>query len=378
MPRTKLPIQARAPKPPHTVTQILRWCDEFHKAHGRWPTSDDGTVAGTPEESWQAIDAALARGNRGLPGGTTLAKLLLERRDRPHWHLPPDLTITQVLRLADAHFRRTAAWPTSHDTAPIPKAPSGLTWAAVETALNRGTRGLPGGTSLANFLEKHGRSRNRIGVPHFTEEDILKWADEHHKRTGAWPKTDDGLIWGTKETWSAVETALFKGQRGWPGGDTLAKLLARRRGVRNRGDLPRLTVRQVKAWALAHKARTGNWPQGHDGAIPEAPGETWMSVQRALQSGGRGFPGGDSLARLLARECGRKNRSVVVPLTLKKIRAWVLMHHARTGIWPKAKSGQIAGTDETWSAVANALSKGTRGLPGGTTLPRFVLKCQKG
>ena len=45
------------------------------------------------------------------------------------------------------------------------------------------------------------------------------------------------------ETWAAVDAALINGVRGLEGGSSLARLLDRERGVRNRKALPRLTVK---------------------------------------------------------------------------------------------------------------------------------------
>jgi hypothetical protein len=378
MRQARLPIRPRARKPRHSVAQILRWCDEFHTTHGRWPTSDDGIVAGTADETWNAIDAALARGNRGLPGGTTLAKLLLAKRARPHHNLPPDLTIPLILKWADAHYRRTGEWPDAHDTTPIPKAPPQSSWTSIHSALFRGIRGLPGGDSLPRLLERHRGVRNHLSLPDLTETRILAWADDHHTRTGRYPKHNSGPVPAAPgETWTAVENALIKGHRGLPGGESLAKLLTRCRGVRNKADAPLLTVRQIKIWAVAHKERTGKWPTAHAGPIADAPGETWTAVHSALETGLRGLPGGDSLARLLARECGRRNLADLPPLTVEKIREWVRLHHAHTGVWPKALSGPIAGVPgETWGAMANALVKGRRGLPGGMSLTQVVRECQ--
>lgn len=378
MPRTKLPIRPRAPKPRLTATLILKWADEYHDRNGRWPNSDDGIVAGTADEKWGAIDRALAAGNRGLPGGTTLAKLLLKYRGRPHYQFPPELTITQILAWADAFHRRTGEWP-GHLDGPIPR--TRLTWSAVHTALVRGKRGLPGGISLPQLLEQHRGVRNHLAAPPLTEAIILAWADGYYRRTGRYPKHDDGPIPDApQETWGAVENALIKGLRGLPSGDSLAKFLTRHRGVRNKAGLPPLTVGQIKAWAEAHKTRTGNWPTAHAGPIQEAPGESWAAVHSALTSGLRGLPGGDSLARLLARECGRRNPADTSPLTLAVIRRWVVQHHEQTGKWPTALSGLIAGVeDETWGAVANALQKGRRGLrAGATTLAQVVQTCREG
>jgi hypothetical protein len=72
---------------------------------------------------------------------------------------------------------------------------------------------------------------------------ILAWADEHWRRTGDWPKASSGpVVDQPGETWVAVQAALCHGTRGLPGGDTLARLLRRERGMGERrgrrGDLP--------------------------------------------------------------------------------------------------------------------------------------------
>jgi hypothetical protein len=72
---------------------------------------------------------------------------------------------------------------------------------------------------------------------------------------------------------------------------------------------PPLTVEQILAWADAHHARTGRWPSAEAGPVPGAPGETWHAVHAALYVGRRGLPGGDSLARLLARHQRSQRRA---------------------------------------------------------------------
>src|SRR5262245_35930304 len=53
---------------------------------------------------------------------------------------------------------------------------------------------------------------------------------------------------------TACDAALRLGLRGLPGGSSLARLLAARRGVRNHLDLPPLTVTKVLAWADRYRA----------------------------------------------------------------------------------------------------------------------------
>ena len=56
--------------------EILEWARRYHRSTGRWPTHRSGPVHGTRELKWSSIEYALRLGGRGLPGGTTLARLL--------------------------------------------------------------------------------------------------------------------------------------------------------------------------------------------------------------------------------------------------------------------------------------------------------------
>ena len=53
---------------------ILQWAREFRDRHGRWPTHQDGRI---PQAD--ATGTAIDQGLRGLPGDTSLAKLLDKR-----------------------------------------------------------------------------------------------------------------------------------------------------------------------------------------------------------------------------------------------------------------------------------------------------------
>jgi hypothetical protein len=104
--------------------------------------------------------------------------------------------------------------------------------------------------------------------------------------------------------WRGIDDALRFGYRGLPGGDSLARLLARERGARNSADVPPLTARQILAWADAHHARRGSWPTAHAGPVAGVPNESWGAINMALYKGRRGLRGGDSLAKLLERHRG--------------------------------------------------------------------------
>jgi hypothetical protein len=279
------------------------------------------------------------------------------------------LSIEQILAWADEWFRQRGEWP-HRDSGPIPAAP-GETWDRVNTALYRGACGLPPGTTLPRLLAEHRGVRNHLDLPPLRVEDILAWADAHHRDTGRWPIMTSGVIAGVPgERWKHVENALRFGVRGLPGGSSLARLLAQHRGVRNRKDLPPLTEGQIRAWAEAFRQRSGRWPAVKSGSIPEAPEETWSGVNQALRDGGRGLPGGTTLARLLGRFFWSARSHLPPPLTVEQILGWADAHHRRTGQWPTRASGDVEGVPgERWSAIHTALQKGHRGLPRHSSLP---------
>jgi hypothetical protein len=151
------------------------------------------------------------------------------------------------------------------------------------------------------------------------------------------------------------------------------RLLARRFGARNPADLPRQTERQILRWADAHRAAHGRWSRAGSGAVDGAPGERWKAVDSALRRGGRGLPGGSSLAQLLAERRQARNSMRLPRLTKGRILAWADAHHRRTGEWPTSKTGPVEGQPgETWYKVNLSLGLGCRGLPGGDTLARLL------
>jgi hypothetical protein len=284
--------------------------------------------------------------------------------------LPP-LTLRQVLDWADHHRRQTGEWPT-RDSGDVPGAP-GESWANVDAALRQGLRKLEGGTSLAQLLEQHRGVVNLADRPALSEEQILSWADAFHDSTGYWPTRDDGLTSGSQgDTWASIDAALHRGTRGLPGGSSLARLLAERRGVRNLADLPALTEDQILDWMDDHRQKKGCWPRPKSGLVLAAPGETWAALNKSLRQGCRGLPGGSSLAELLARRRGVRNNWHLPPLSEAEIVVWCEAHVVRKGHWPTRGSGQVhEAPAETWVGLDAALRKGRRGLPGGSSLARL-------
>jgi hypothetical protein len=272
------------------------------------------------------------------------------------------LYISHILSWADAHRKRSGRWPNLNSgriTGTVDE-----NWRRVDSALRIGLRGLRGGSSLARLLAEHRGVRNRSCLPRLTVKQVLAWADAHRRSTRAWPTSESGAILGAPgETWKAIDHALRLGMRSLPGGSSLSRLLARQRGVRNIQNLPRLHLEEILAWADEHYRRTGSWPTSDSGQVAKAPGETWSAVNAALQKGRRGFPGGSSLARLLAKRRSVRNPKQPPRLSVSLILKWADKYKRRNGLWPTRHSGSIDGLDgETWAMVDRALSKRQRGL----------------
>ncbi|MCI0364830.1 MAG: hypothetical protein L0219_13205 [Phycisphaerales bacterium] len=452
--------------PPLTISMVLRWADDHHKRTGHWPTSHSGRVLADGQESWVAIDKALRDGVRHLPGGSSLSRLLAERRNagRPSINkiliehkgklylrrepkrraarvqapaLKPISTV-EVLRWVDSHYRRTGRWPGSNHgriadeplltwhvidhqlrpggriraagvnslvdllrthrdvwnsrgkrllsedrisdwivehferTGTWPTAQSGSvkespgdTWLAITRALFYGSRGLKRGSSLSTLVRQCRIQLDDPALQTVTAAQILAWADEHRAKTGDWPKSTSGSVAQAPHlTWQAIHGRLRAGKINGEGSRTLVQLLQKHRGRPNQAQLPRLSIAQIVEWARRHLDRTGQWPHGGSGPVVDAPSENWKAIDSAFWNGTRGLPGQTSLSDVLVRHCGKRDNRNPPRLTVKQILAWADRHHAKHGSWPKTESGPIReAPGESWWTVNDALKQGKRGLP---------------
>ena len=140
-------------RPPLSEEQILAWADAHFAARGKWPVEVSGSISGT-NETWMAVASALRLGTRGLLPGSSLAQLLAKRRGVQRLGNRPRLTEQKIVEWAMEFFTTEGRWP-SQNSGPIPQS-AGDTWAAVDQALKKGCRGLPGGSSLPKLLRRHG------------------------------------------------------------------------------------------------------------------------------------------------------------------------------------------------------------------------------
>jgi superfamily II DNA or RNA helicase len=366
-------VRNKGDLPDLTERQILQWADACHKKTGKWPNQKSGEVLGSPGEKWGNINAALSQGQRSLPKGSSLAQLLAERRGVRNIKSLPNLTISQILKWADAHHQKTGVWPDQNSGEVI--AAPGEKWSGISGALRRGVRGLPGASSVAQLLAEKRGARNIRALPSLNIEQILHWADAHHQKIGVWPDSNSGEVIGAPgEKWASIQNGLIRGERTLAGGSSLAKLLAEKRGVRNKQALPDLTIEQILKWADAHRQKTDVWPKVLSGNVVGAPGEKWVSIQAALALGQRSLPGGSSLAQLLAEKRGVRNRMALPDLTIEQILKWAKAHRRKTGEWPNQKSGEVlSAPEEKWANIQAALARGSRGLPRGSSLAKLLV-----
>jgi hypothetical protein len=302
-----------------------------------------------------------------LPPATRTRQRPLFRR----LHDSTPLTIPKILAWADAFYARNDRWP-NVGSGRVAESPRN-NWHAIDAALRTGGRGLRGGSSIAGLLAESRGMCDRRNPPELTVAEILRWADLFKARSGRWPHSASGPVAdAVGESWARINRCLETGGRGLAGGSSLLRLLAESRGKRTRADNTPLTVTEILAWADAHHARVGRWPQRSSGPVAEAPGETWRRINYALATGTRGLPSGSSLARLLEQWRSKPDENDLMPLALPEIETWARAFLARTGTWPTPRSSPVLeAPGETWQKIDYALVKGRRGLPGGSSLARL-------
>jgi hypothetical protein len=203
-------------------------------------------VYDAPGETWAAVSSALYLGTRGFKGGSSLGEFLAKHRNVPKGLRRPALIVSQILAWVDEHHARTGKWP-NVKSGPVVGVP-GETWVGVELALKRGSRGLPGGSSLHLLLVEQRGIRRTHRPARLTIEEILTWAKQHHRRTGTWPKQKSRKVSDSQEdTWEAIDVALRLGYRGLNGGSSLSRLLAEHGAKGVRGDRRHGTRRRTSS-----------------------------------------------------------------------------------------------------------------------------------
>lgn len=194
----------------------------------------------------------------------------------------------QLVEWAVAHYRATGRWPDPTSSVVVPEA-SDRTWLGISLGLQRlGTTR----EELVDLFAIHSHIDGTL-LPPLTPERILDWVGEYLHRQGRLPTRVSGaLSFAPGEDWMGIDRCLKHGLRGLSGNSSLRLLVVERRLLAGRSGRKSisLTVPMIRQWASAFKHRHSEWPTKKSGPIREAPGHSWLGVDRALYLGRYGLP----------------------------------------------------------------------------------------
>jgi hypothetical protein len=159
------------------------------------------------------------------------------------------------------------------------------------------------------------------------ETQILAWADAHHDRTGKWPSHRSVLVSDVvDETWSGIDTALRLGYCGFPGGDTLARLLDRHR----RGKVSRRFVwtPEEDEWVRTQTAQEAAQKTGHSlRAVYERRRRLGVITARGGPVPRGWTPAEDELVQTLAaQEAARRTKRSLAAIYVRRHQLGVRRH----------------------------------------------------
>ena len=381
-----LPFEAQkavGKKSPLSVEIIVEAAVQFHARTSEWPTqlTKERILEGPLKDmAWSAINAALRVGSRGLPGGSSLPIELEIAGHRKNQKKHGDISLEQILKAAVQFHARTSEWPSRATKERIPDgALKDMTWLAINSALRDGSRGLPRGSSLADELEIAGHKKNQHKQADITVEQIEEAAVQFHGNTGKWPScyTKERILVGPLKdtTWGTIQSILYKGGRGLPGGSSLADVLQNAGHKKNQKKQADITMEQIVEAAIQFHGRTNKSPsQSTKELILEGPlkDTTWSAINSALRDGSRGLPRGSSLADVLEIAGHKTNQHKKADITVEQIVEAAVQFHGSTGKWPSGRTKERIPEgplkDTTWGMMDNYLRAGGRGLPRGSSL----------
>jgi superfamily II DNA or RNA helicase len=192
---------------------IWGWMQEYHKEHGNWPYR--GPCGRIPGDSWNNINQCLRKGLRGLPYGSSLAKIRREKSGEPDTR---NVMLTEELiwQWMEGFRDKQGKFPTLSSF----EGTEGGRWVTINEALKGGYRGLPGGSSLLKLRKK---MLGPADSDKLTEGIIFEWMREHFAEHGRWPTQRCGKS-PSDVNWKTIDSRLRIGHRRLTGGSSLFKL----------------------------------------------------------------------------------------------------------------------------------------------------------
>lgn len=266
------------------------------------------------------------------------------------------LTEELILQLMQEYQEKTGIWPSykNYDTT------VGGTWCAINSLLDRGGRGLPGGTSLAELRRKITGEQYSRKFEQLSEECIWKWMQEYKEMNGKYPVQNERSECPDGSKWIAINASLRQGSRGLPGGSSLQILRIKMTGESQKI----LSEEAIWKWMQDYFVNYGDWPRSN--SKDRVEGMTWDAVNKSMKKGRWGLVAGSSLMKL--RE--RMMRDSLPVFTEDMISEWMLEHFNKHQIWPSVDT-VIDPPFKTWRQIDDSLIHGRCGLPGGSSIAKL-------
>lgn len=277
-----------------TEAAIIESAREYCRNHGRLPSCQTThSVPGMPNETWSGLDAALSEGVRGLPGKSSLSKLFKNLKEELGLNLKERAILEAGRKYYYLHFRL----PNEKTKDPVPDMPH-ENWKALDASLRAGSKGLPGGSSLAKLFKN---IKEELGFYYI--DKILDAAKTYYKESQKFPTstTEDPVPGMSNVTWKNLDARLRSGARCLPGNSSLSLLLEPWK-AEIQGDISLSEFSIIRALEIFHeiykkRPRYGSGQTDLD-LVPGMPNENWHAIDAALRKGSRGLPGGSSLLKL--------------------------------------------------------------------------------
>ena len=301
-----------------------------------WPKESALREAGAklrsdPSRTWTALTVELQRKNQNTSGPKSIPDI----RDM--------FTVDQAVKYREIH----GALP-DRNSGPLPEYQD-ITFEMLEDSYLALT-----GTRSRNLARIYTEAELIESEPELSDDNIFSYALDFliSQEKPTWPSaTDTNLISDMHlDSWESLDKSMRKGTRGFPGGDSISRLIQRK----------------VSEQAKKYKDIHGEAPNRKSGSLPDYPHVTFDMVADGFYN----IPGsGHTTLRSVLIQNGVLEE---LDFGMELFHQCLMSHLAEYGVWPNSSSGKVDGIeDETWERWIPRLNKGI-GDHGKLTLGRVI------